>query len=152
MRFAFTGTQKKKRPQCYADHLRGRIHCCLSVYMLLVVVNVCLLKLNLTTCLYSLQRGYSARLFLRVIAGDAVWCLRTDNFGNVQNRVLKIAVRRFFFVFFFWLCLCVHTGSRWDFANTQRERAAVMRRSIHVLGILCFRLPDLLRCLVTTKR
>lgn len=69
--------------------------------MLLVVVNVCLLKLNLTTCLYSLQRGYSARLFLRVIAGDAVWCLRTDNFGNVQNRVLKIAVRRFFFFCFF---------------------------------------------------
>lgn len=48
--------------------------------------------------------------------------------------------------------LYMHTGSRWDFADTQRERAAVMRRSIHVLGILCFRLPALLRCLVTTKR
>ncbi len=39
-----------------------------------------------------------------------------------------------------------------DFADTQTERAAVMRRSIHVLEILCFRLPALLRYLVTTKR
>lgn len=39
-----------------------------------------------------------------------------------------------------------------DFADTQRERAAVMRRSVHVSGILCFRLPALLRCLVTTHR
>lgn len=48
--------------------------------------------------------------------------------------------------------MCERVDSGWDFADTQRERAAVRRRSIHVLGILCFRLPALLRCLVTTQR
>lgn len=49
----------------------------------------------------------------------------------------------------FSACVCVDSG--WDSADTQRVRAAVRRRSIHVLGILCFRLPALLRCLVTTQ-
>lgn len=53
-------------------------------------------------------------------------------------------------MFFVFLVLRVDNGG--DFADTPRERAAVMRRSIHVLGILCFRLPALLRCLVTTER
>lgn len=56
------------------------------------------------------------------------------------------------FLFFVFGSVCMHIDNGGDFADTQRERAAVMRRSIHVLGILCFRLPALLRCLVTTER
>lgn len=50
------------------------------------------------------------------------------------------------------MVVCMHVANGGDFADTQRDRAAVLRRSIHVLGILCFRLRALLRCLVTTKR
>lgn len=90
-----------------------------------------------------------ASLF-RFIAGHAGVCKRCCLWRRpdytINTAVELYSVR----VFLFFECMHIDNGG--DFADTQRERAAVLRRSIHVLGILCFRPPAPLRCLVTTER